>query len=180
MDTVRIKQGEVAVNSKLANHLGLKPGDDILVRFTKISDIPSNAPFAPDKESDASIVLSVGSIISPGQTGNFSLGISQIVPLNIFLNLSDLEKISDLPKINRLIIEKRNDITPSIVYKCLKESILPEDIGLTFRLTGNNYCLELISGRIFIGQEIVDDIVKSIPTARPVLTYLANSIAKDR
>ena len=38
-DTVRIKHNEIAVNSRLANYLGVKTGDELIIRFNNISSI---------------------------------------------------------------------------------------------------------------------------------------------
>lgn len=177
VDSINIKQGEVAVNSMLAQQLGLKPGDDIILRFKKISEIPSNAPFASDKEPEVSLVLTVGTLLSPEQTGNFSLGINQIVPLNVFVNLSDLERNADNElKVNRLLSERKREVTVADIYRNLKEILLPGDIGLNFRQIENIGASELIAGRIFIDQPVIDEIVSAIPPARPIITYLANSI----
>ena len=46
-DSIRLKPGEAAVNKRLSDYLGLVTGDELIVRFTEISDIPRDAPFAP-------------------------------------------------------------------------------------------------------------------------------------
>jgi len=89
-NTFVVKPGEVAINKKLADYLGIKKGEDLIIKFTQIGSIPSDAPFAPSKDAGKSIVMRIGSILEPGETGNFSLSISQITPMNIFINLSDI------------------------------------------------------------------------------------------
>ena len=90
-DTISIKPGEVAVNRKLADYLGISAGDEIIIRFTEIKDIPADAPFAPSESGGKSKVLKVGIILDPANTGNFSLSISQLTPMNIFMNIEDIE-----------------------------------------------------------------------------------------
>jgi len=46
-DSMVIRPGEIAVNKQLADYLGIKAGDDLIIRFKEINDIPSDAPFAP-------------------------------------------------------------------------------------------------------------------------------------
>ena len=45
---------------------------------------------APDRSEASSSVLRVSGIIDQQSIGNFSLSISQIEPLNIFVNLNDV------------------------------------------------------------------------------------------
>ena len=74
-DSIDIKSGEVAVNKQLADNLGIKPGDDIIIRFKEISAIPADAPFAAAESSGKSIVMKVATILEPSKNGNFSLSI---------------------------------------------------------------------------------------------------------
>jgi len=174
-DSVIINPGEVAINNKLAKYLGLKPGDELIIRFNEISDIPADAPFAPAKNSGNSVVMKVGSILKPRETGNFSLSISQIMPMNIFINLSEIEKISGKKgKINRLLIENKNEYSLTEVNSSLKDLLRPSDIGLKIRLVNKTGEYELISDRVFIDETIIKEITKTLPSAAPVLTYMAN------
>src|ERR1035437_7113062 len=87
-DSITIFPGEIAVNRKLADNLDLKKGDELIVKFSEISDIPSDSPFAPAKNTGKSVVMKIGQILQPSDSGNFALSISQIIPMNIFINLS--------------------------------------------------------------------------------------------
>ena len=174
-DKINIKSGEVAVNEKLAKYLGLKTGDQLIIRFKDNNDIPADAPFAPAKETGRSVVMSVGSILGSVSTGNFSLSISQIMPLNIFINLSD---IIDNPgkkiKINRLLIENKNDFSTDKVYDILKQVMKPSDIGLNLNMVKKTGGFELSSDRIFVDNSIISEIQKVFPVSAPVITYLGN------
>ena len=174
---IKIKEGEAALNEKLASYLGIKQGDELIIRFNGISSIPPNAPFSPEHESGGSVVLKVGSIIETNQSGNFSLTISQITPLNIFVNRSDLtDNNGKVPNINRLLIENRKNISESEIISILGEVLKPEDIGFTLRFIPKTGGFELISDRIFIDQVMIDQIKKLIPASYPVITYLGNNI----
>jgi putative ABC transport system permease protein len=174
-DSLSIKSGEIAINKRLADYLGVKPGDDLILRFREISDIPADAPFAPAGEASKSVVMKIGNILDPGRSGNFSLSISQIIPMNIFMNLSDLETENKKPaKINRLLIDKLSEYSLDKIFGILKNVLKPTDIGLTVRTILKTGEAELISDRIFIDDGIVQEITKIIPTAAPVITYLGN------
>ena len=175
-DTIIVGKGEVALNEKLAAYLGLKPGDDIIIHFSPISAVPLNAPFSPGQSEAESIALKVGSILSPLQSGNFSLAISQIDPLNIFVNRSDLsDSKGATPWINKILLEKASSLSVLKANQILKEIIVPEDIGLNMNYSKKSNSYELISDRIFLDQSLVDSLRKAFPASWPVITYLGNS-----
>lgn len=174
-DSINIRPGEIAINSRLAENLGINTGEDIIVRFNRISDIPSDAPFASSGDAAVSVVMKVGSILEQSQGGNFSLAISQITPMNIFINLSDLEEDQKKGlKINRLLLAKDKIGSVDEVSGILKKNLSPEDIGLRLRKSTKTAEYELTSDRIFIDKEIINEISRLIPSSSPLITYLGN------
>ncbi len=176
---IKVNKGEVAVNEQLASYLGIKDGDELIIRFNSISSIPADAPFSPGTDATASLVLKTGIILNSGNSGNFSLGISQITPLNIFINRSDLvDADGKTPKINRLLLDYKKSIPVQVIYRNLREVLKPEDTGLTLRHITKTDEYEMISDRVFIDQSQVDEVNKMSISSFPVITYLANTIAK--
>ncbi len=176
IDSVSLKQGEIAVNGRLAENLGIIPGDELIIRFNELTDIPADAPFAPAKESGkSSAVLKVVSILEPAEIGNFSLSISQITPMNIFMNLSDLEQITGQSgKINRLLTSTGESYNTDDIHNILTSVLKPADIGITLRLSDAAQQYELVSDRIFIDNSLLKEIEDAVSGAAPVLTYLGN------
>jgi len=179
-DTISVKPGFVAVNSKLATRLGIYKGDEIIVHFRQVDPIPSNAPFAPSKISGGNRVMKVGRILNSSESGNFSTGVSQVIPMNIFMNTSDFEE-SDIKasKANRILIRNIAKRSISEFQKIISGLLEPSDIGLSLRRSQKTGETEMISDRIFIDSEIVSEVETIIPTAAPVITYLANSLTID-
>jgi ABC-type antimicrobial peptide transport system permease subunit len=179
-DAVSIRPGEVAVNKKLADYLGIKPGDDLIIRYSEISDIPSDAPFAPSGDAGKSIVMTAGRVLEPSMTGNFSLAISQMTPMNIFINLHDLEadQASHF-KINRLLVKRAGNNSLKSVSETLRNNLKPADIGLRFRKIVKTGEYELFSDRIFIDESILSELQNQIPESAPVITYLANRFSSS-
>jgi len=176
-DAIVLDKGEAALNEKLASYLDLRPGDDIIIRFGTLSDLPADAPFSPDKNTTGSIVIKAGKVLAGSQSGNFSLGISQITPLNIFMSLSDLKnRIDNFPGINRLLFERKSGITVPDIYNSLYKVMDPGDIGMTVRKIPATGGYELISDRIFIDDLIAGEIEKLPLQSHPAITYLANNI----
>ncbi|TAL59266.1 MAG: hypothetical protein EPN88_17445, partial [Bacteroidetes bacterium] len=177
-DSIKINPGEVAINRVLADYLGAKSGDEIIIRFNEISDIPASAPFAQVKEPSRSVVMKVETILDPADNGNFSQSISQIKPMNIFIYLSDLSENDEKPfKMNRLFVERKGDLSTEIVYNNLKKVLKPTDIGLNLRLLRKTGEYEFISDRVFIDESIVKEIEKVLPSSAPVITYLGNRLS---
>ena len=178
-NSVSIKPGEAAINRKLADFLGITIGEDLIIHFQGLSDIPSDAPFAASGDEGRSIVMKVGLILSPEQNGNFSLSISQITPMNLFVNLNDLESDEGKPaKINRLLISKNMQLTAVKVSEMLKNNLKISDIGLKTRLIKKTAGFELKSDRIFIDETALSEIKRLIPASAPVITYLGNTFSK--
>lgn len=167
--------GEAVINEKLAAYLGLAAGDEIAIHFNPLSDLPADAPFAPEGNEGESLVLKVAGILDQSQSGNFSLGISQIIPMNVFVNLNALNYNSgQVKRINRLIISNESKRSESEVYNNLKALLKPDDIGLKIRSIPATGGHELISNRIFIDQLTINEIIEQIPSASPVITYMIN------
>jgi putative ABC transport system permease protein len=178
-EEIKITNGEVAINERLASYLGIKKGDELIIRFNSISSIPADAPFSPGSDATASMVLKTGIILNSGNSGNFYLGISQITPMNIFINRSDLvDADGKIPEINRLLLENKKNTTVELIYNSLRSVLKTEDTGLTLRHIPATYGYEMVSDRIFIDQPQVDEIKKIPISSYPVITYLANSITK--
>jgi putative ABC transport system permease protein len=176
-DSISIKAGEAAINRKLADNLSLKTDDELIIRFSGISDIPGDAPFAPSKEPAKSIVLKVGRILEPSDICNFSLAISQVIPMNIFVNLTGLnENDSDPLRMNRLLLEDKENVTIAAVNENLKKALKPSDIGLNLRVVKKTGETELTSSRVFIDETLINEIKKVIPSSSSVITYLGNRL----
>jgi putative ABC transport system permease protein len=174
-DSITLKAGEVAVNKRLSDYLGIVPGDEIIISFSELSDIPKDAPFAPAGQPSQSVVLKVGKILNPSEIGNFSISISQITPMNIFMNLTDLTENPGKPtKINRILIGKDKQNSISRISETLQHSLEYSDIGLNLKLIKKTGEFEISSDRIFIDDEIIKSIKIKFPGSAPVLTYLGN------
>ena len=171
-----IQPGAVAINVRLAEQLKISTGDEIIIRFRDTDPIPENAPFAPSRESGTSAVLKVDKILQPGEMGNFSLGISQLDPMNIFMNYNEMSGESGKKQAaNRLLVQNTGEEPVKYFEESLSKLLIPSDIGLTVRRSGKTGECEIISDRIFIDSAIVAEITEAIPAASPVITYLGNN-----
>lgn len=172
---IALNPGEVAVNKRLSDYLGLAVGDELIIRFSELSDIPRDAPFAPSGQPAKSVVLKVGRVLDPVESGNFSISISQISPMNIFVNLNDISDENEgAQKINRILIDRDKKISIASVSEQLKSYLKYSDIGLHLKSIKKTGEFEISSNRIFIDEEVIKSIKKQLPGSAPVLTYLGN------
>jgi putative ABC transport system permease protein len=173
-----IEEGSAGINSVLAERLGLKKGDEIIITVSPLSDIPASSPFAPSKNNSGKLVLKISAIIPADSCGNFSLEVTQATPLNVFVNLNDIfrdggEKI----KSNYILINNPDFTNTGKIAENLKNSLRPDDIGLSVRHIEKSNESEIISSRVFIDKDISEQIANLLPEAHPVITYLVNSIS---
>ncbi|HUS87116.1 MAG TPA: ABC transporter permease [Bacteroidales bacterium] len=177
---VSLKRGEAVINSKLSGDLNVGTGDEIIVRFGSVSDIPADSPFSAEESSYESLILVVSHILEDESPANFSLAINQIKPKNIFIHRDDLKQFftGDV-KANRLLLGYDPSFSPEQAEKNLRAVLLPTDIGLNLRKAEITGQFEFISDRIFIDEELVSEITHVVPGASPVITYLSNSISSE-
>jgi len=180
LDSIHITEGTAAINIDLARRLELKKGDELIIRFRNISEIPSDAPFAPERNEDVSAVLRVAEILNRSELGNFSLSISQLIPGNIFISLSDAGRLMGKPaRINRILVGSEINLTPGELHDKLRNALQPSDLGLSIIDVGKAGLKELRSERIFLDEPFIKEIRSLIPGAAPVITYLGNKFSKE-
>ncbi len=175
---VKVSPGKAVINRKLADDLDLVAGDEIIVRFGTISDIPADSPFSDEESNYESLVLTISSILVGGEPADFSLAINQVTPRNIFIDERDLDRFfGGEQKANRILLADETDLSVSEAMQAAMKVLAPPDVGLTSRISQSAGQEELISDRIFIDQELVSEITSACPGSEPLITYLANSIS---
>ena len=173
---INLNPGEAAINRKLADKIGISNGDDIILRVSNQSELPADSPFAPENDPYESYVITVSHILEGVNEENFSLGINQVKPLNIFLPLAEFSGLfSGDKKINRILIKDNPEVSLALATETLKKIFSPEYAGMVVREVPRGKKTEIISDRIFISEDELLEIQEELPSARPVLTYLANS-----
>ncbi len=176
-ENISLEKGEVAINKKLADKLGLKAGDDIILRFGNISDIPASSLFAPKSDAFESFVLTVKQIVTGNDLANFTLGISQIRPLTVYVPLAEFsDYFAGDSKINRILVKYSDSLSYENIKKWLTGVYSIEDAGMKLRHVEASDQQEIVSDRIFISPGELEEVTEAIPDARPVITYLANRI----
>jgi hypothetical protein len=88
VEAIDIGEDEAIINTDLSQRMGLKVGDEFLLRVKKLSFIPANAPFVKEEESSAAFRLKIIGIADNNKLGRFSLKNNQKSPSNVFLSKS--------------------------------------------------------------------------------------------
>ncbi len=85
-----VPDGTALVNQTLARQLGVRDGDQIVLRVRKPSALALDAAVAPRDEASVAIRLKVGGILPSYALGDFSLTAQPAPPANLFLPLDFL------------------------------------------------------------------------------------------
>ncbi len=180
-DGLQINKGEAIINSKLASKLGVNIRDEIVIRFPDPSDIPAESPFTPEEDAYESLVLNIVAVLEETGPENFSLGITQAEPLNIFISLEEFKDyFNGSEKINRILINSDLKLSVSEAEEILSDSFDIKDAGFYTRFSENTSQHEILSDRIFINDKESSLITGMVPGSGPVMTYLVNSLETDK
>jgi len=171
----------VVLSEALAAQLHAKPGDSVLLRIQKPTQLSGDAPLAPEEETAAPMRLRVQAIVEDAELGRFGLQASQLAPFNAFVNLDALaprvgvtnranlllvgEPANPLPRrlalppnVNPLIQPMQRDLQ-SMATLLLRQRWQVEDAQLEWRYLPAIASLELRSSRIFFDPQVANSLV---------------------
>jgi putative ABC transport system permease protein len=101
---------EIDLNQPLAAKLGVKSGDEIILRLPKPSLIPADSSLGDKRDTVRSYRLTVRAILPAGGVGRFSLKPNQQEPLNAFVPLDWLQaQLDQTGKVNTLLLALTED-----------------------------------------------------------------------
>jgi len=92
----KIPPNHAILNRTLAHQLGVKPGDEIILRVPKPSALSLETPFASKNESSIAKQLMVDSIVGSEEMGELSLTAGQQPSQNVFVRLDELGEMTGL------------------------------------------------------------------------------------
>ncbi len=175
----KIAPDEAVVNRALASRLGLKEGDEFLLRVGKVNLLPRDAPLSLDSDTSVALRLKVKAIALDEQFGRFSLRANQVAPLSVFLSLPWLAQQLDLAgQANVMLLAGKPGagLTAEKVNGVLRKEWDMADSGLELRALPGPDALELRSSRIFLDPVVADAALKAGYGAKGILTYFINQI----
>jgi ABC-type antimicrobial peptide transport system permease subunit len=169
---------DVLLSPALSAELQTQPGDTILIRTQKASDIPLESLHSRKDEAARTIRATVRSVLSRESMGEFSLQAQQGEVRAVFLPLSlvrrDLEAGSTF---NTLLVSGTPD--GSTTENLLRKHISLQDLGLNLSvLKSNEIALESKNQLLedLPASAAIDVATEMGLKAKPLFTYLANTL----
>ncbi|HPD14678.1 MAG TPA: ABC transporter permease [Planctomycetota bacterium] len=166
------------LNERLAAQLGVREGDDVLLRMDNPSMLSRDAPLVPTEDATVAMRLAVAGIVSDAQGGRFGLQANQVAPHNAFVPLRLLQKrVGQAGRANLLLVGGAAGPTPpAAADAALKASCTLADLGLELRELPAQGVAELRTDRIFLDPATGAAAAKAFPNALGVLTYFVNEL----
>jgi putative ABC transport system permease protein len=174
--------GDGAVlNDRLARKLGVKAGDDVLLRVDKPSLLSGDAPLSTIEDNSVTLTLPVAKIAADAEFGRFSLEANQIPPFNAFVPLRLLQEQLELPgRVNALLVGENPErpVTAPEAMAALWRHWELTDASLELRDLPHQKGVELRTDRVFLDPPVAQAAMdrKTFPDARGVLTYFVNEL----
>ncbi len=170
----------VLVSQSLASELGSGPGESILLRIEKPSDIPLESLHGRKEDPGKTIRLSVSGVLGGESLGEFSLQPQHGAVRAVFVSLEflqrELEQDVGAGRINTILVAQHQQNAAAL----LKEKATLEDFGLRLRVLDNQRGVSLESNSRIINEHVAsaaNEAAKALSVRTvPVLSYLANSI----
>jgi ABC-type lipoprotein release transport system permease subunit len=167
---------DVLLSEALAAELGAKPGDSILLRVPKPSDIPVESLHGRKDDTGRTLRLTARQTLGAGAMGEFSLRPQQAPSRAVFVSLSRLQR--DLDRAGRanaiLLPQAIPDKTD------LARAWKLEDAGIKVRVIGAANALSVEADGALVNDALSASAqavaAKLGMTATPLFTYLANSV----
>lgn len=185
----------IALNAQLASHLGVKEGDEVLLRLPKPSLLSREAPMAPEEDSSVVVRAEVAWVMGDSDLGRFSLQASQVPAFNAFVPISLLQEKLETPgKANLMLIggddfadKKASTAFMAEAAVALKKhwTLTDAELKLIALPDRREKIIELRTGRVFLDRPVAeaarridDDRVLGDP--QEILTYFINRIQVGR
>jgi ABC-type antimicrobial peptide transport system permease subunit len=188
-DVKSLSNREILLSDNLADELGNKTGDSVLVRIEKPSDIPIESLHSKKDDLGRTLRLDVRGLLSSAELGEFSIQPQQSPMRAVFVPLSLLQKeLEQEARANLILIDEgpTSDQSGNLkgLGQALKDMATLEDYGLKLRVLDQQQAISLESSAGMVPEPLarkIETAAKSAETsdALPYLSYLINSIRKD-
>lgn len=167
-----------AINRELARTLDLKPGDSIVLRLGKPGLASRDAPLSGEPEELITVRGTVAEVRDDDAMGRFNLEATQLPAPAVFLPIETLaEAIERSDRANLLLF--RDPLSSDEATTLVRQSAQLADYGLSLQDIPLSAATEIRTDRIFLPTLIEEKLRTLLPDARPVVTYLANTIAAN-
>lgn len=190
---------EVILNETLATELNAGVGDTVTLRLPKSNQVPADSPLANKNDRIRSLPnLKVVALIPTRGLGRFNLQANQALPLNAFVSLGTLQDaLEQTGKVNAIFVGAENssraEATEASAAGELSALLRPTlaDFGIAVKQVTQEYregnsariafeYFTVTTDRMIFDDRMMESLARAVQPlgGQPVLTYLANSIAK--
>ena len=109
-NAVPLTVNEIALNERLAAQLGVKPGDEVVLRLEKPSAFSKDAPLSGEEEGSVLLRVRIARVVGDADFGRFALASGQVPPHTAFVSLAALqEKLGVGVKVNLILSREITD-----------------------------------------------------------------------
>ena len=182
---------DVLLSEALATEIGAEIGSTVLLRVQRPTDIPLESLHGRKDELGRTVRLSVRTVLSTAELGEFSLQPQQGDVLAAFVPLGRLQQDLDIgDRINTLLVAERSNRAPDAddqpglaaaqLADLVRRHATLEDLGLTIRVLDERHALSVESPGTLLDDTRLD---ATFAAGRdldlqplPILTYLVNGI----
>lgn len=185
IDGFNISSRDALISEALAQELGAKAGDSLVLRVAKPTDVPLSTLQGRRESTGERIRLTVARILDRTALGEFALAPSQGPVLAIYVPLLRLQRDLQLDdRVSAVLIKGVGDHflagePEAFARELLTPVVTLDDLGLRIRQnTPGETVIESRAGLIAgsLDGEIRKTATRAKRTVTPVLTYVANSI----
>src|SRR5215217_967572 len=147
------------ISGSLASELGSGPGESLLLRLEKPSDIPVESLHGRKEDPGKSIRLNVAGVLGGESLGEFSLQPQHGAVHAIFVSLSFLQReLEQAGHVNTILINHFPGTQPSdqqsFISAVFKKKSTLEDLGLKLRVINNQQSISLESTSKIINEHV--------------------------
>jgi putative ABC transport system permease protein len=180
-------EGEVLLSPALAGELRAAPGETLLLRVEKPSDIPVESLHGRKEDVGRTTRLTVRGTLPGARMGEFSVRPSQSAVRAVFVPLGGLQRsLEEEGRVNALLASAREPggaERGEQLGAILRNNFALEDLGVRLRALGGGRGLSLESESALVNDALAaaarEAAGASGARAVPVLSYLANSISAN-
>jgi len=166
----------VALSQNLARALGVRAGDDVLLRVDKPSLLSRDAPLSTIEDSSVALRLPVSRVVADIDYGRFSLAANQVAPYNAFVPKAFLQRKLGVEGRANLLLVGGRPIATQVATRALWAHWQLTDSQLQLKPVPNRETVELTTDRVFLDPPVGDSAVKVLPGAKGALTYFVNEL----
>ncbi|MGZ8920927.1 MAG: FtsX-like permease family protein, partial [Limisphaerales bacterium] len=186
-DQRRPENREALISDSLSRELNIRPGDSLLIRIQKPSDVPLESLFGRKDEAGVTLRLTIREALSPAQLGEFSTRPQQGGVRAVFVPLQLLQKELGQPgRANTILVSSSNMAGQSETEKTkalanlLKDTAHLDDYNIKLRvLDPQNLSVENRAGVISENlAKQVDEAMRETGNGEtlPLMSYLVNNM----